>query len=124
MTGHEDLHARNARLLELFKTHLGVTASSLDKAVARAGRRLPSAMRRKAALLVQAEAQAGNPKLLPQLDLSSLDMAYRDLRRHLEAIDLKSQRRTRQLNTLAGLAINLLIVLAAFLFWAWWHAQP
>lgn len=119
----DELSARNAQLLSLFQTHLGVKETTLDKAAARAGRRLPKKLRRKAMLLATAEATAGHPKLSRQLDFAALNTAFVELQKHLKGIDLKAQRRTRQLNVLAGLAFNLLLVLAAFLAWVWWQSQ-
>lgn len=124
MVGFTDLDARLEQLLGLFETHLGVKAATLDKAVARAGRRLPKQLRRKAEVLIAAEANAGNPILMRQVNQAALETAYQDLQRHLQANDLKEQRRTRQLNMLAGIAFNLLLVLVAFLAWLWWQGQP
>ncbi|MEM1351826.1 MAG: hypothetical protein AAGF27_05755 [Pseudomonadota bacterium] len=115
---------RTAELLALFQERMGVKASTLEKAVARAGRRLPRAVRDQAATLVDAQSWAGNPKLMRQLDSQVLASAYRDIADHLKSIDNREERVTRQLNRLALIAFNLLLVLAAFLAFVWWQGQP
>lgn len=120
----EQQTTRAAELVALFETHMGIKSRTLAKAVSLAGRQLPRAMRTQAALLVEAEALAGNPKLMRQLDGAALEIAYRALSEHLAAIDLKERRRTRQLKVVAGIVFNLLLVFGALLGWIWWQGQP
>ncbi len=93
--------------------HLGVKGRTLAQQVKRAGRRLPRRVRADARLLSEAEAVAGHPRLLRQLDQAQLDRALQDLTTHLAGIDRAEARRTRILSMLAGIAFNMILLFAA-----------
>ena len=95
---------------DLFEKHLGVRAPTLEKAVRRAGRRLPRGVRAKAGVLVEAEGYATHPKLERRIDRAATDAAVNELSTYLKAQDLDRERTTRRLNALAGLVFNLLLV--------------
>lgn len=108
-------------LRALLEESYGMTAPTLESAVRRAGRRLPRTLRRKAAVVVEAEMLSGHPKLAPRVDGAAVQLAVRDITDHLKSYDLAEKRKTRLLNILAGVAFNILIVLVLFLCWLWWQ---
>ncbi|MEE4187488.1 MAG: hypothetical protein V2I76_03450 [Roseobacter sp.] len=108
MENASDIIQRTDRLRALFEKHMGVRAPTLERAVRRAGRRLPRALRQKAQTLVEAENLAVHPKLERRIDQTECETAYRALAAHLKTLDLAQERRTRLLNTLAAVAFNLL----------------
>jgi hypothetical protein len=121
MQDSEEIKSEADALRELFEKHLGVKAPTFERAVKRAGRRLPRGLRQQAARIVEAEAFSAHPKLAPRVDRAAFDRAARDLSLYLKSIDLAQQRKDRWLNLLAGVAFNMLIVLALFLAWLWWQ---
>lgn len=109
------------RLLGLFEKHLGVRASTLEIAVRRAGRRLPRTQRARAAQLVQAEQFAAHPKLMRRINSAETGAAAKALGLYLETQDVARERSTRRLNTLAGLAFNMLILFALLIVVLRWR---
>ncbi|WP_227267537.1 hypothetical protein [Roseobacter weihaiensis] len=102
--------AQKAQLLRaMIEKQMGVSAPSLEQAVRRAGRRLPRRLRKQAALWVEAETWAAHPKLARRIDGPPLEQAYQDLATHLQQLDPAEERKTRRLNTLAGIVLNLLL---------------
>ena len=115
-----DIQSRTKRLVELMEKHLGTRGPTLERALRRAGRRLPRGLRDKGQLLVEAERMAEHPRLMQRVDAAAVDAAFRDLSDHLRTIDRAEARKTRTLNIAAALAFNLLLVVAlliAFLRW-------
>ena len=105
-----DLDARLDQLAVLMEERLGVRGDGFEEKLARAGRMLPRRLRREGALLVEARAMAGHPKLGRQVDTRRLNKAARALERHLERVDGTQRRITLVINWLAGNAFNLLLV--------------
>ena len=107
-----DLDTRLDTLAALMEERLGIRGGGFEEKLARVGRRLPRRLRREGALLVEARAMAGHPKLGRRVDEQRLDKAARVLERHLEGIDGTKRRINLAINWLAGNALNLLIVFA------------
>ncbi|MEM1073021.1 MAG: hypothetical protein AAF665_06335 [Pseudomonadota bacterium] len=107
-------------LRQKMEKHLGINARSFEAAVRRAGRQLPRRMRKKAALVIEAQALSEHPKLARRIDLPGFETAAVDLQIYLESQKLSEQVWTRRLNRLALLAFNLLLiagVTVAFMRW-------
>ncbi|WP_299676498.1 hypothetical protein [uncultured Roseobacter sp.] len=100
-------------LREALETHLGVKGRSLAQQIKRAGRRLPRRLRVQAGMLAQAEAAAGNPRLLRQLDEARLTRALDALSAYLAGIDRAEARRTRMISIAAVIAFNLILLFTA-----------
>ncbi|MGZ2256820.1 hypothetical protein [Roseobacter sp. A03A-229] len=108
-----EIEAKLPALREAMERHLGVKGRSLAHQVRRAGRRLPRRVRAQAVLLGEAEALAGNPRLLRQLDDRRLAHALEDVSAHLAGIDRAEARRTRIISVLAVIAFNLILLFTA-----------
>lgn len=108
-------------LRALLKAKLGVGGRNLPDALARAGRRLPRAVRTQAQMLVEAERQAVHPKFARQVDAHAVRRGYRAVVAHLEAIDLADRRRGWLLGVAGALAFNVLLAFALFVTWLWWQ---
>ncbi len=121
MQDTEEIKSEADALRALFEKHLGVKAATFERAVKRAGRRLPRSLRQQAALIVEAEGYSAHPKLAHRVDRAAFDRAARALSHYLKSLDLAQQRKDWWLNMLAGLAFKMLIVLAVFLAWLWWQ---
>ena len=115
-----DIFRKTETLRELMAKHLGVKAKSFERACKRAGRRIPRPLRKPAARLTDALQMAQNPKLQRYLDARALDADYQALHAWLSEKDHAEERKTRRLNLLALVALQLLLiagVLVAFLNW-------
>ncbi|ABG32972.1 hypothetical protein CEP88_06990 [Roseobacter denitrificans] len=121
MQESEKITAKVTALRDLFRVHMGIKAPTLAKAAYRARRQLPQGLRAKAAMLVEAETMALNPKLARRLDMAALDSAYMELAEHLEALDLADARWGRLVNMIAGVVLNLLIFGGLTLLFLWWQ---
>jgi len=100
---------------------MGVKSRSLQQALRRAGRRLPKRLRTQGALIVETGKLAQNPKLARQIDETGVNQAFQALTQHLEAVDLKEQRKVRIMGIAGIVSANLLIVTAGFVWWLWWR---
>lgn len=112
---------RSQVLQKTFQRKLGVKSNSLGQALRRAGRRLPRGLRKEGAFLLRVQQLAGNPKLSRQIKSDRIDQAFDAITTHLEAIDLADARKGWWLDMAGRLAMNVLIVLVAFLVWLWWR---
>lgn len=121
MQGSDDILAKTEELRTLIQTQRGIKARNLERAGKRARRQLPSAARAQAAVLVEAEQMAANPKLARRLDTAALEFAYREVARHLDGLDPASTRLTRRLNMVAGLALNILLFAGLCVLFLWWR---
>jgi hypothetical protein len=121
MITEKEITAKTQALQRQIKIKLGVSARDLEQALRRAGRRLPRRVRAQGARLVAAQKLAGHPKLVRQIDAQALTQAYDDVSGHLMAIDLADRRKARILGLAGAIALNLLIVMVAFLVWLWWR---
>jgi hypothetical protein len=121
MLDPDDVATKLQTLRRQFEAKLGVRGRDLSDGVRRAGRRLPRRMRRQAAVLVEAERMAGNPRLVRRLEPATFDRAYDGLMRYLRGIDPADQRRGRMIVLASGLAFNLLLVIVGLVVWLWWR---
>lgn len=108
-----EIEAKLPAVREALERNLGVRGRSLAQQVKRAGRRLPKRVRAQAALLAEAEALGGNPRLLRQLDEGRVTRALDEVSAHLASIDRAEARRARVISVLAVLAFNFIVIFTA-----------
>lgn len=109
-----------AQTVGLLREKLGVRGKTLEAAVRKARHRLPRRVHKQAMKLAQAEDRAAHPRLRLTLNTPALSKAAREVRTHLESIDLADRRKGWWLGMLGGLAFNLLLLLVLLLvFWGW-----
>ena len=96
-------------------------ARTLEKALKRAGRRLPRRHRRQVTALIEARRLAANPRLAVQVDRPAILKGIKEVERHLATIDPARARRERLLDMAALVAFYVLVVLAALVLVLWWR---
>jgi len=99
---------------------LRVRGATLAVQVRKAGRRLPRAVRRDAAFLVEAAAIARNPKVARQVNMHRVQAAHRHILQHLETVDVAAKRRDVALQIVASIGLAILVtgaLLIAVLAW-------
>lgn len=121
MLDPKDIAAKSLAIRTQLEAKLGVKSRDLSQAMRRAGRRLPRGVRAQVAVLTQAEARAGHPKLARQLDAAAVQAAFGDVTAHLHSIDAADARKGRILGLAGAVAFNLLLVITAFIIWLWWR---
>ncbi len=121
MLDHKDIATKSLTIRQQLEAKLGVKSRDLSQALQRAGRRLPRRMRMQGAILVDAEKQAGHPKLARQIQDGAVRDAYTQLTAHLREIDAADARKGRILNMAGLIAFNLLFVVGVFVIWLWWR---
>ncbi len=114
----QDIDAVADRLRRCVTGALGVKARSLEAALRKAGRRLPARLHRQGAVILEAQALGGNPKLMRMVDTEAVARAEAEMLAHLKAIDRADVRRGKLLGLAGVIVFNLLIVVVAFLIWA------
>ncbi|PSL22144.1 hypothetical protein [Shimia abyssi] len=120
MIDEKDLSRKTRALLDLIHEKFGIKADKLDIAMRKIGRRLPKRAHTSAKVLVDAQAQAGHPKLMLQGDMTRVAAAYETLKQDLDAVDRADRRKGAILGTLGALSFNLIalvVLLVAFLMW-------
>ena len=95
---------------------LRVRGRSLAVQVRKAGRRLPSAVRRDAVYLVQTIGLVDNPKLARMIDMRRAQLAHRNILAFLETVDVAAERRGIALQIAASIALALLVTGLLLLF--------
>ena len=120
MTPSDDIDKRADALRALMLKHLGIRGRDLERAVAKAGRLLPTRVRSEAEIIIEAQRLGQNPRLQMRLDSARLDAAFKAVSAHLEAIDLADRRRGQLLSLAGAVAFNLLLVAGLFILWLWW----
>lgn len=105
-----------AALSLLLHQKLGVKGGGLEAKVVSAGRLLPRRIRRQAMIVVEAEKVSASPKLSRMIDRRALERAYREVGDFLDAIDPGERRKTRIINFIGLLSLNLLAV-GGILLW-------
>jgi hypothetical protein len=116
----DKLDARAGELSEKIATGLGIHGKSLEDSARKAGRALPRRVRDRIAVIAEARALRGHPKLERQIDEGTIDRAYRDAALYLDGLDYRASRRKAMLDTLSLIAFRLLVVLGlviAILAW-------
>lgn len=112
MLSESELFGIEQKMLGRIREKLGVRAASLDRAMKRAGRRLPREAHRAAGVLVTAKSHASHPRLSRMIDPHSVEHAVSSLNAHLDKIDPKERRKDAILSMLGAQALNLLGVVA------------
>ncbi|MGI1660826.1 hypothetical protein ACRDNQ_01185 [Palleronia sp. KMU-117] len=107
----DKLDARAGELSEKIATGLGIHGKSLEDSARKAGRALPARVRDRIAVIAEARAVRGHPKLERQIDEAGIERAYRDAAHYLDSLDYKASRRRAMLDTLSLIAFRLLVVL-------------
>jgi len=116
----DELEARAGVLTEKMAEGLGVRGRTLEKCAAKAGRWLPRRIRNEIAVISEARAVQGHPKLERQIDEARIDRAYRDTAVYLDGLDPAARRRRAALDMIALIAFRLFVVLVlviAVLIW-------
>ncbi|MDC1500436.1 hypothetical protein N8388_04255 [Octadecabacter sp.] len=104
----------------LIEQRLRIKGATLDKALSRAGRLLPTWAQREGRYLTQAAQLMAHPKLRLMVDEAKVEKAHKTLVEHLKTIDPVERRKTRVLGTLGVVSFNLIVVVVAlvrFLIW-------
>ncbi len=108
------------QLLALARKKFGVRTRSLDKAMRKIGRRVPSRLHDQAKVISEARALAGHPKLMLQADSQAVQKAFDEITAHLKTIDVTDRRKGAVLDVLGSISLNLIglfLLLVAFLLW-------
>ena len=103
------------RVAQLLEERLGLGGRGIRAKLRRGGRLLPRKVREGAELLATAAAQAQNPKLLGQVDMSAVADAYDTCVRHLTKIDPAARRRDTIAGMFAFVGYGLLFLMIAVL---------
>ncbi|MDF1726601.1 MAG: hypothetical protein P1U53_02520 [Sulfitobacter sp.] len=121
MAKADDLDARAERLRLLMVEKYRMRARTLEKALKRAGRRLPRRNRRQVRALIDACKLSSNPRLAVQVDRPAILRGIREVERHLATIDPAAALRERMLDMAALVAFYILVVLVAVVLVLWWR---
>lgn len=116
MIDHRDIQARTASLADLVGKQLGVRGKTLEKRVARAGRLLPKWARRDLGKVIEANRLASHPKLARMIDAKAFAKAEERVTRYLRDLNPQEARKTALLRLVGLIVLNLLIVVALFLW--------
>jgi len=100
---------------------LGLRKGRLSRRLAKAGRRLPTGVRKDIALVAEAEEMARNPRLALRLDTTTIDPAFDRAAAHLRAIDVADRRKGLFLSILGGVAFNILAVIVLLIVVLRWR---
>lgn len=112
MLSESEIIGIERKTLDRLREKLGVKAPNLERAMKRAGRRLPREAHRAASVLVTAKSHASHPRLSRMIDPVAVQNAQAALGGYLDRIDPKKRRTDRILSMLAAQALNLLGVIA------------
>ncbi len=106
------LKEMECQLCTLMNERLGLSQTSLAKAVARAGRRLPARQRANAQCVIDALGKVEHPLLYAQLSEANIHTAEARLTEYLSSIDRKKLQIDRLIKITSSLAFNLLVLAA------------
>ena len=123
METQDSIQARADRVQSALGAAFGVRAKTLDAALRRTGRRMPKRLHADARKIVAAQSFGGHPKLMRQVDGAALTLAETRIVAFLNGIDRADRRKGLWLGIAAAIAFNILLVLAAVVFWMWWTGQ-
>jgi hypothetical protein len=116
----DELDARAGVLTEKMAEGLGVKGRTLEQSAAKAGHWLPRRIRHEIAVIAEARALRGHPKLERRIDEARIDRACRQTATYLDGLDPAARRRRAALDMLSLIAFRLFVVLAlviAVLIW-------
>lgn len=106
----DKIDERAGELTEKMARGLGVKGRTLEQSAARAGRWLPTRIRDEIAVIAEARALRGHPKLERRIDEARIERAYRHTAAYLDGLDLGAQRRRAALDMLSLIAFRLFVV--------------
>jgi hypothetical protein len=111
---------KTAELAKLLQDRLGIRGKTFEAKLRRAGRLLPRFARRAGAEVAQADAMMTHPRLAALVDADRFNRAATVLADHLKDVDPKERRKTRILQMLASIVLNLALLGVAIygLLWA------
>tara|TARA_R110000772_G_scaffold225146_2_gene335834 strand:+ start:288 stop:662 length:375 start_codon:yes stop_codon:yes gene_type:complete len=121
MLDQRDIRTKIQTVERALQVKLGVRGRDLAHTLRRAGRRLPSRVRKQGAILAQAEFMACNPKLARQIDVAPVHTAFIKVITHLNEIDVGKRRMDRLLGIAGTIAFNVLVIIVAFIVFLWWQ---
>lgn len=121
MDRSHSIEAQAQDLRALLGERLGLRRGSLARRVAKAGRRLPVAIRNDIAAVADAENMAQNPKLGRRMDPTTTHSAYERAATFLRAIDVKDRRKGLLLSMLSSAAFNFLAVITLLIIVLRWR---
>ncbi len=116
-----DIDRKIAQLLMLARDRYGVRAKSLDGAMRKIGRRVPSRTHADAQVLVDAAQLAGHPKLMLQADAARVQAAFEAVRAQFKAEDRADRRKGAILGTLGALSFNLIVLVVLLILFLRWQ---
>jgi hypothetical protein len=79
------------------------------------GRLLPRNLRREAKYLIDTQARTAHPKLQKQIDMTRARTAFKQIEKHLAAIDTADQWKGYILGIVAPLTFNFLLIFGALI---------
>ncbi|GAA6182613.1 hypothetical protein NBRC116594_40510 [Shimia sp. NS0008-38b] len=121
MIASHDIDDKVTQLLELAREKFGVRAKTLDKAMRKLGRRVPSRLHRQAEVISAAQKLGGNPKLMVQVDGDAVGCAFAEIKAHLSSVDVRERRIDRLLDVLGSISFNLIALTALLIVFLRWQ---
>ncbi|WP_306131119.1 hypothetical protein [Roseivivax marinus] len=115
MITYDDLTARTGRIESLLRDRLGLKHGSLGRRAARAGRRLPRAIRADLCRIGEAVQLSGHPRLRHAAEGGEITAACERVEQHLTGIDVRDRRIGAALGLAAVIGFNLLVVAVLFI---------
>lgn len=115
------LHQMTERVSQLMAERLGAKGHSLRERMESRARALPRKVRRAAQVLVEAEAIAGSPKMIRQVDMSEISRAYDTCLHHLVPLGATARLKLLALNLLTSVVFVLVVVAVVVFVVARWR---
>lgn len=112
---------RLAETEALMAERLRIRGRTLDDKLRRARRLMPRRVAREAAYLAEAQHLCGAPKLARRIDPARLDAAHRVVTDYLRSVDPKERRKDRILGILGVVAVNILLIGGALIYYLWYR---
>ena len=116
-----DMHERAERLATLMEERLDIRGMGIAAKTRRSGRKVPRWVRRELDALVEGMKLAENPKLAPRVDYQRIDSGTAKVEKWLLDVDAWDRRRGVAVEWGAGLAFNLLVVVAILIALLGWR---
>ncbi len=121
MMDSETLDHKTADVLALAKAKFGVRGRSLEKAMKKVGRRVPSWVHKEVRVISEARGLTGHPKMMLQIDQVRVEKAFEAITAHLETVDRRERRIDRILDVLGSLSFNLIVFTALVILFLRWR---
>lgn len=116
----QDIFAEIEELQQLLHSRAEVSGD-LATALGKARRHMPRRIYKQGMRLAAAMPLLQHPKLRLTVDAAALQGAVREVKAHLEAIDIADRRKGRMLDVLASVAFALLVVFALLILVLRWR---